>query len=292
MENSIERTLRIGCIASICLVALGLLIDSHNPWFCVPGIAFGILYLLFLCKPFLLLVIALLSCEREQPGFEPVCKAIVELPSPVKAISLDVDSFPFAQPKVAPDFSLSVFTDRSMTFSQAVVQVKRIADEYRRAGLIVTVPEATIFKIDTLPKWRSSSEALSFFYAFRQGVETKGTFSIYLTAGNMGGIAYVIGRRKNIAPKADVAVIFCTNFVKEYDTFTGVHEVGHLCGSLHTHDCVWNGNNTSIDECVKVCAGLNEPGSVMSYCFDAWKNIYFHPQCLDAIKANIHDISR
>lgn len=131
---------------------------------------------------------------------------------------------------------------------------------------------------------------LSVFYAFRQGVNTKGTFSIYLTAGNMGGIAYVLGRRKNIAPKADVAVIFCTNLVPEYDTFTGVHEIGHLCGSQHTHECVWNWNNTSIDECVRICNGLNEPGSVMSYCFDACGNIYFHPQCLDTIKANIRDI--
>ena len=39
-----------------------------------------------------------------------------------------------------------------------------------------------------------------------------------------------------------------------------------------------------------VCSGLNEPGSVMSYCPNAWKNLYFHPQTLDTMKNNVKDI--
>jgi len=55
------------------------------------------------------------------------------------------------------------------------------------------------------------------------------------------------------------------------------HELGHNIGSRHTHQCVWNGNNTQIDDCGPV-AGYEEPcydpanpilptsGTIMSYC--------------------------
>jgi len=51
------------------------------------------------------------------------------------------------------------------------------------------------------------------------------------------------------------------------------HEMGHLLGSLHTHACVWNGNNTAIDGCSGStegsCALPGNPaggGTIMSYC--------------------------
>lgn len=58
------------------------------------------------------------------------------------------------------------------------------------------------------------------------------------------------------------------------------HEQGHLMGSRHTHDCVWNGNNTKIDSCGDYAGyasgncsvgGGNQAlpsngGTIMSYC--------------------------
>jgi hypothetical protein len=61
------------------------------------------------------------------------------------------------------------------------------------------------------------------------------------------------------------------------------HELGHLLGSPHTHRCVWNGNNTAIDNCAGVAIGTSaegyscmttpptvpsttEKGTIMSYC--------------------------
>jgi PKD repeat protein len=55
------------------------------------------------------------------------------------------------------------------------------------------------------------------------------------------------------------------------------HELGHNIGSQHTHDCVWNGNNTQIDDCgpeasyTTSCYDSNNPilptsGTIMSYC--------------------------
>ena len=56
------------------------------------------------------------------------------------------------------------------------------------------------------------------------------------------------------------------------------HEFGHLLGSRHTHACVWNGNNTSIDGCgtqagypegscaVGPIPASDVKGTMMSYC--------------------------
>ena len=53
------------------------------------------------------------------------------------------------------------------------------------------------------------------------------------------------------------------------------HELGHLFGSPHTHDCAWNGNNTKIDSCgsggIGSCPDVSNPsssgGTIMSYCY-------------------------
>lgn len=60
---------------------------------------------------------------------------------------------------------------------------------------------------------------------------------------------------------------------------TIAHEAGHLLGSPHTHQCLWNGNNTQIDDCGSVivspeaCYDPANPiipevgsGTIMSYC--------------------------
>ncbi|MEI7508958.1 MAG: M12 family metallo-peptidase [Flavobacterium sp.] len=59
------------------------------------------------------------------------------------------------------------------------------------------------------------------------------------------------------------------------------HELGHLLGSPHTHACVWNGNNTAIDNCGSSYFGSSSEGyscistppilptiggTIMSYC--------------------------
>jgi len=56
------------------------------------------------------------------------------------------------------------------------------------------------------------------------------------------------------------------------------HEMGHNLASPHTHDCVWNGNNTAIDGCGPASGNPSQPGgcpqgpipggggTIMSYC--------------------------
>jgi len=58
-----------------------------------------------------------------------------------------------------------------------------------------------------------------------------------------------------------------------WSVYVVAHEFGHLLGSLHTQDCVWNGNNTAIDGC-ETPSGCPNPGlpsdggTIMSYCHE------------------------
>jgi hypothetical protein len=58
-----------------------------------------------------------------------------------------------------------------------------------------------------------------------------------------------------------------------WSTMVIAHEFGHLLGSMHTHACVWNGDNTAIDGCPGWTEGFcsipgipASGGTIMSYC--------------------------
>ncbi|NNF35449.1 MAG: hypothetical protein HKN68_15170 [Saprospiraceae bacterium] len=80
------------------------------------------------------------------------------------------------------------------------------------------------------------------------------------------------------------------------------HEIGHNLGSRHTHDCVWNGNNTAIDGCGPAagygnsCGGgpLPASGTIMSYCHLVGGvgidfNLGFGPQPGDLIRSEVYN---
>ncbi len=66
--------------------------------------------------------------------------------------------------------------------------------------------------------------------------------------------------------------------IYSWNVMVVAHELGHNIGSSHTHNCVWNGNNTQIDDCgseggdEQSCYDENDPilpnngGTIMSYC--------------------------
>ena len=98
--------------------------------------------------------------------------------------------------------------------------------------------------------------------------------------GGLGGVAVTIDGLCSETNYSYSDVNFNYSTVPTYSWTIQVitHEFGHLLGSRHTHSCVWNGNNTSIDGC-GTQAGFAEgscsigpipspadKGTIMSYC--------------------------
>jgi hypothetical protein len=124
--------------------------------------------------------------------------------------------------------------------------------------------------------------------------------------GGLGGVAATIDGlcSQNNYSYSDVNYAFSSVPTFSWTVQVITHEMGHLLGSRHTHACVWNGNNTSIDGC-GTQAGYNEgncaqgpipspavKGTIMSYCHLIGGvginfNNGFGPQPSDAIYTNV-----
>lgn len=109
------------------------------------------------------------------------------------------------------------------------------------------------------------------YYRNRNGF--KGDLGHFVTYNFSGGVAWV--RALCGSNKYGVSGIKRNySTVPTYSWTVGViaHELGHNFGSHHTHDCVWNGNNTAIDGCSSTKGGCYNPGmpsgggTIMSYC--------------------------
>lgn len=86
--------------------------------------------------------------------------------------------------------------------------------------------------------------------------------------GNFGPFAVSGSMNTNVTPFP----------IYSWNVMVVAHEMGHNIGSLHTHNCVWNGNNTQIDDCgseggdEQSCYDDTNPilptngGTIMSYC--------------------------
>jgi len=109
-----------------------------------------------------------------------------------------------------------------------------------------------------------------------------------------GNLAALISTRNLGGGKAYIDVLCNKNFAYSFTSSMGTeitelptyswdvgsfsHELGHNFGSLHTHDCVWNDDNSQIDDCGNLisdeqddCYDAENPiipdeGTIMSYC--------------------------
>jgi hypothetical protein len=103
--------------------------------------------------------------------------------------------------------------------------------------------------------------------------------------GELGGVAADVNGLCNSEnySYSDVNLTYETVPVYSWTVLVITHEMGHLLGSQHTHACIWNGNNTAIDNCSPVYEGTKsegypcltnpptlpsttEKGTIMSYC--------------------------
>ncbi|WP_413511665.1 zinc-dependent metalloprotease [Myroides odoratus] len=92
-----------------------------------------------------------------------------------------------------------------------------------------------------------------------------------------GGIAYYNGLCGTPNWSTSVSGLYTTEVINQnysWNVMVITHELGHSLSANHTHDCVWNGNNTAIDGCGPTAgyptdcdvAPLPVQGTIMSYC--------------------------
>lgn len=102
--------------------------------------------------------------------------------------------------------------------------------------------------------------------------------------GGLGGVAVTINGLcgyNNFSYSDLNGIAYNTVPTYSWNVEVITHEFGHLLGSPHTHACVWNGNNTAIDNCAPYALGntweggscMTSPatlptngGTIMSYC--------------------------
>ena len=149
----------------------------------------------------------------------------------------------------------------------------QVAALYANESINVNIAEIFVWTTTSPYTGTTSSDMLNQFTAYRNGFN--GNLAMLLSYGASGGIAYVNTLCNSISDYRMGFSSIYNNYatVPSYSWSVEVitHEFGHLFGSQHTHDCVWNGNNTAIDGCFTPsgCADPGLPsggGTIMSYC--------------------------
>ncbi len=152
---------------------------------------------------------------------------------------------------------------------------------YANENISMVLHELIVWNVTDPYTGPSTSNYLS---QFRNNVGSNfnGDLAHLVGYGGGGGVAYLDVLCNKSFAFGYSAVNSTYNIVPTYSWTVMVlaHEIGHNLGPRHTHDCVWNGNNTPIDCCGtnagyngSFCSGYNctiqDPpsgGTVMSYC--------------------------
>jgi hypothetical protein len=148
--------------------------------------------------------------------------------------------------------------------------------QFNREGIPLKISEVKIFtNVDPYAIHNSSASVL---YAFSDSMSNQGFNGslAHLLVGRSigGGIAFInalCSSYSNMAVSGNLnsGVVGYPSY--SWNVMVVAHELGHNFGSNHTHDCVWNGNNTAIDGCQNPsnCPDIPNPpqgGTIMSYC--------------------------
>ena len=192
----------------------------------------------------------------------------------------------------------------------------QLAALYQQDGILIELSGTKIWDTaDNYPE-TSSSAALNAFEAAwnTAGNNFNGDLAhlVALDGNGNGGIAglNVLCDRSNAYGYSEINATYSNIPAYSWTINVLAHEIGHNLGSRHTHACVWNGDNTKIDNCGghyedppgtfpyndTTCPDIVvEPaggGTTMSYCqltaTGVDMNKGFHPQVKTLIHSRIN----
>lgn len=160
---------------------------------------------------------------------------------------------------------------------------------YENEEIPVSVSDIHVYTSpDPFAGFTSTSTVLTAFRAHIDTLTYNGRLAHLLSTRPLGGgIAYVnvlCSESYQCAFSSSLTTLIVPVPTYSWNVECVTHEMGHNLGSQHTHACVWNGNNTQIDDCGNVyyanngltpegsaCFNPNSPiiptnGTIMSYC--------------------------
>ncbi|MFT3909581.1 MAG: M12 family metallo-peptidase [Ferruginibacter sp.] len=178
------------------------------------------------------------------------------------------------------DYDLYVAKQSNITTLTTYVQnvFNQVQTLYANDGVSITLKTLYVWTTTDPYTGTTTSNYLDQFGVNRTSFD--GDLATLIGTKGSGGIAWINGLCNN---QAKYKMAYC-GISTSYSTVPSyswtveciTHEQGHLLGSRHTHDCVWNGNNTKIDGCGDnagytsgTCANPGNPsggGTIMSYC--------------------------
>lgn len=159
---------------------------------------------------------------------------------------------------------------------------------YQNEQIPISISELLVWQTeDPYKKTNSSLDALKSFAERMRDNSFNGNLAQLLSSipNRRGGLAWIDilckGSDYYQTSFAEVTLSYKNVPVYSWSVNVVAHELGHNFGSKHTHSCVWNGNNTQIDDCGSVYspAGAEscydkenqklpnkDMGTIMSYC--------------------------
>lgn len=153
----------------------------------------------------------------------------------------------------------------------------QMATLYSNDGVQVLLNEIYVWDVASPYDATSSSGRLSQFGTTRTSFN--GELAHLIDLGGYGGVAWLnslCGGTSSRMAYSGINTTFQNVPTYSWSVMVVAHETGHNLGSNHTHDCVWNGDNTAIDGCGPSagysggsCPNAGLPaggGTIMSYC--------------------------
>ncbi len=160
---------------------------------------------------------------------------------------------------------------------------------YENESIPVAVSDVFVYtSTDPFASYNTTSAVLGAFRTHIAGMSYNGRLAHLLSTRTLGGgIAYLdvlCSNSYQVAFSASLSTSIQEFPIYSWTVEVVTHEMGHNIGSQHTHACVWNGNNTQVDDCGNqwasnngytpegnACYNPNNPiippsGTIMSYC--------------------------